>query len=63
MKTPGIEKYFRTIRDFSEAEIIFQKALQAEKLGFQLIIEGGQIFGAALCFGEEDCYAISAEDF
>ena len=28
MKTPGIEKYFRTIRDFSEAEIIFQKALQ-----------------------------------
>ena len=63
MKTPGIEKYFRTIRDFSEAEIIFQKALQAEKLGFQLIIEGGQIFGAALCFGEEDCYAISAEGF
>lgn len=63
MKTPGIEKYFRTIRDFSEAEIIFQKALQAEKLGFQLIIEGGQIFGAALCFGEEDCYAIGAEGF
>lgn len=63
MKTPGIEKYFRTIRDFSEAETIFQKALQAEKLGFQLIIEGGQIFGAALCFGEEDCYAIGAEGF
>ncbi len=63
MKTPKVEEHFKVIADFGEAEEIFKRASQAERIGFQLLIEKGQVMGAALCFGEEDCYAISAQGF
>lgn len=57
------EEYFQTVTDFSEAEAIFEKARKAGRLGFQLIVENGRIGAVSLCFGEEDCYAISAQGF
>ncbi len=33
------------------------------RLGIQLLIDGSQVTGLALCFGEEDCYVIVAEGF
>lgn len=58
-----VEEHFRVITDFSEAEAVFERAGKAAGLGFQLIAEQGQVYGAALCFGEEDCYAIVAGGF
>ncbi len=63
MDAPRVEEHFRTVLDFSEAEAVFEKAQKAERLGFQLIGEKGQVKAAALCFGEEDCYAIGAQGF
>ena len=60
---PGVEEHFRVVTDFSEAEAVFEKAAKAKRLGFQLIADRGQVMGAALCFGEEDCYAIVAQGF
>ena len=57
------EEHFRTVTDFSEAEAVFEKAGKAGRLGFQLIVENGQIGAVSLCFGEEDCYAVSAQGF
>ncbi len=33
------------------------------RLGIQLLTDGGQVAGLALCFGEEDCYVIAAGGF
>jgi len=60
MDTPKVEGHFRTVTDFAEAEAVFAKAAKADRLGFQLVVEEGRIAAAALCFGEEDCYAIGA---
>lgn len=63
MKTLGVEEYFWVVTDFNWAEDLFKKALEAESVGFQLVIENGQVMGTALCFGEKDCYAIGAQGF
>ncbi len=63
MKAPKVEEHFKVITDFGEAEEVFGRASGAERIGFQLLIEKGQVMGTALCFGEEDCYAIGAQGF
>lgn len=63
MEKPGVEDKFVVIRDFSQAEEVFRKAEQEEKLGFQLVTEKGAVKGMALCFGESDIYGIVAEGF
>lgn len=63
MEKPGVEENFVVIRDFSQAEEVFQKAEKEEKLGFQLVTEKGDVKGVALCFGEADIYGIAAEGF
>ncbi|MCD8121038.1 MAG: DNA polymerase I [Clostridiales bacterium] len=60
MNVNSLEERFWTVEDVSGAEAIFAKAGQAERVGFQLIAESGQICGLGICFGEEDCYAIVA---
>lgn len=63
MEAPKVEEHFRVITDFGQAEEVFARASQAERLGFQLITENGQVMGTALCFGEEDCYAVVCQGF
>ena len=63
MKAPKVEEHFKVVTDFGEAEEIFGRARNAERIGFQLLMENGQVRGTALCFGEEDCYAIGAQGF
>ncbi len=63
MKVPGVEEHFWVVTDFGWAEDLFEKASGAGHTGFQLLIEKGQVTGAALCFGEKDCYAIAAQGF
>jgi len=59
----GIEEKFRLISDFSEAEAIFEKALKAEAVGAQLVLEKGEAAALALCLGEDEIYAIPAAGF
>ncbi len=68
MQTPGAksEEKFAAVRDFAEAEKVLARAAGgAERpcLGIQLLTDGGQLTGLALCFGEEDCYVIAAGGF
>lgn len=56
----SIEEHFRTVEDLSGAEQMFEKAAHAGRVGFQLITDGGKAAGAAVCFGEDDCYAVPA---
>lgn len=59
-----IEEKFWTIEDFAGAETIFEKAEQARTIGFELILDQKKaVVGLALCFGEDEIYAIRAEGF
>ncbi len=61
VKTPSVEEGFVALWDFSQAEMVFDKARNAETLGFQLVFDGDQVKGLALCFGDKDCYCVAAE--
>ena len=63
MAAPDVASNFQVIRDFGQAEEIFVKAEKEKNLGMQLVVEQGQIYGLALCFGEEAVYGIAAEGF
>lgn len=63
MKAPSVEEHFQVIRDFGQAEAVFEKAGKEKKLGIQLVIEGKEVKGLALCFGENDIYGIVASGF
>lgn len=63
MAAPDVASDFQVIRDFAQAEEIFVKAEKEKNLGMQLVVEQGQIYGLALCFGEEAVYGIAAEGF
>lgn len=58
-----VTEHFQLVCDFSEAEAAFEKAKKAERAGFWLLMEGSQIYGCALAFGEEDSYCMPAEGF
>ncbi len=62
----GVEKSFKIITDFVEAENTFNKILSQKTnsgtlvVGLQLIREGSTILGISLTFGEKDIYFIQA---
>ncbi len=58
--TLSVEEYFWPVSDFGWAEQLFERAQDAEHVGFQLILSRGHVSGLALCLGEEDCYVILA---
>lgn len=57
------EENFWLVEDFAGAEQLFERAQQADHIGFQLILSGNNVAGLSLCLGEEDCYAIPARGF
>ncbi|MDO5407351.1 MAG: DNA polymerase I [Eubacteriales bacterium] len=59
----SVEENFWSIDDLAGAEQLFERAAGAEQVGFQLITELGTVKGLALCFGEEECYAVPATGF
>lgn len=63
MASDSIEEQFWAVEDFSGVEQIFQKAREADRVGFQLITENGTIGGLSICFGEDSCYAIPVNGF
>ncbi len=63
MEAPSVEEQFQMIRDFGQAEALFQRAAGQENLGFQLVLEDGQVKGLSLCFGEDQIYGVAAEGF
>lgn len=57
----SVEENFWLVEDLSGVEQIFEKALRAERIGFELITSAaGAVEGLAICLGEEECYAIPA---
>ena len=62
MEGPKVEKKFVVIQDLARAEEVLKRAESEKCLGIQLIIDE-DVKGMALCFGEEDVYAILAEGF
>lgn len=57
----SVEENFWLVEDLAGVEQIFEKALDAERIGFELITSGaGVVAGLAICLGEEECYAIPA---
>lgn len=61
--TAAVEEHFWYVDDFSGVELMFEKARQAESVGLQLLQRAGKVYGLALCFGEEECYAVPAIGF
>lgn len=63
----GVEKSFKIITDFVEAENVFNKLLsqktddQSVVVGLQLIRENSTILGISLTFSEKDIYFIKVE--
>ena len=57
----SVEENFWLVEDLAGAEQIFEKALKAERIGFELITSAdGAVEGLAVCLGEEECYAVLA---
>lgn len=51
-----VTEQFRTLEELSEAETVFEKAGLASSVGFLLLMEGKEVFGCSLAFGEEICF-------
>lgn len=58
-----IEGQFFLVDDLSGAENIFDKAMEADGIGMQLLVEQGEAAGLSLAFGETDIYFIEAGGF
>lgn len=59
----SIEEKFWTVEELAGAEEIFGRAETADCIGFQLIAGKKGITGLAICFGEEEIYAVPASGF
>lgn len=55
-----VEENFWLVEDLAGVEQIFEKAAKAERVGFELITSEDVVEGLAICFGEEECYAVPA---
>ena len=53
-----MEKSFRLVNDFGEAQVIFDRAQRAEEIGAQLVIEKGEVVALALCLDGTSIHAI-----
>lgn len=56
----SVEEHFWSVEDLAGAEQIFEKAEQAEQVGFQLLTDFHGVRGLAICIGEEEIYAVPA---
>ena len=56
----SLEEHFWTVEDLAGAESVFQRAEQAETVGFQFALDEQGTGGLGICFGEEEIYAIPA---
>lgn len=54
------EENFWLVEDLAGVEQIFEKAVKAERIGFEFITSAGVVEGLAICLGEEECYAVPA---
>ncbi|MDD3252373.1 MAG: DNA polymerase I [Lachnospiraceae bacterium] len=63
MGSSSIEDQFWVVEDLSGVEQIFETALGAERVGFQLILDQGAVGGLAICLGEDACYAVPVNGF
>lgn len=62
-KENELEQGFHAVTEFSEAEALFEAAGKAERIGAQLLNDGREIVGLALCLdGKNSCF-IHAEGF
>ena len=59
----SVEEHFWSVEDLSGAEQIFEKAQAAPQVGAQLILNGAEVAGLAICTGEEEIYTIPAAGF
>ena len=59
----AVEDQFLLIDELPGAERVFEEAEKAGRLGMQLIIEQGEVFGLSLAYGEEDIYFMEAGGF
>ena len=59
----AVTEHFWAIEDLAGAEQVFERAERAEYVGFQFLEGKKELGGLAVCFGEEDIYAISAAGF
>ena len=57
------EEHFWLVEEYAGVEQIFEKASQADRVGFQLILDNGQVSGMGICFDEEECYAVFVNGF
>ncbi len=57
----AVEEQFLLIDDLSGAERVFEEVRRAGRLGMQLIVERGEVFGLSLAYGEEDVYFIESD--
>lgn len=56
----SVEENFWLVEDLTGVEQIFEKASKADRIGFELITSEDVVEGLAICFGEEECYAVPA---
>ena len=58
--TLGFEKHFKLIEDLNEADKVFDsiKQVEGQDLGLEMIIEGEELLGVSLCFGEKQIFLI-----
>ncbi len=59
----SVERAFLFLDDLEGAELAFEKAMEAERIGMQLVVEDGELLGLSLAFGEEDIYFLEASGF
>lgn len=57
----SVSGHFKKITDTAAADEMFESALNADILGFQLLIWQKQIQGLAVCYGEEDIYYLPVQ--
>ena len=58
-----IEQGFRLVSDLGEAENLFEKAEQAERLAFELIREEGQLLALSLTLSEQETVVVPVQGF
>ena len=58
-----METHFRKIEDFTQAEDFLTRASKSGCCGMVPLMEKGTLFGAAICFGEEDTAFLSVGGF
>ncbi|WP_143318955.1 DNA polymerase I [Clostridium sp. HBUAS56010] len=53
----------KVVTDLTQAEELFSRSLDADRIGLQLVIEDKAISALSLCFGETECYCVVPEGF